>query len=57
MISYDHFEVFAAAAAAEFKVALTIFRSAISYWQQKKIESLFTYCSGAMEISRLKWIS
>jgi hypothetical protein len=35
VILHDHFEVFAAYAAAEFKVALTIFGSAIKYWQEK----------------------
>jgi RNAse (barnase) inhibitor barstar len=34
LILYDHFEVFAAYASGEFKVALTIFGSAIKYWEE-----------------------
>src|SRR5262249_8540756 len=37
LILYDHFEVFARYAAGEFKVALSIFGSAVKYWQQNRI--------------------
>lgn len=34
LVLYDHFEVFAVYAPKEFKVALTIFGSAIKYWEE-----------------------
>jgi len=35
LILYDHFEVFAAYSPEDFRVALTIFKSAIKYWEEK----------------------
>lgn len=41
LVLYDHFEVFALNAPAEFKVAVAIFRSAIKYWKETNKISMY----------------
>ena len=46
LILYDHFEVFAAYAPGEFKVVLTIFESAIKYWEEKNRITFYVLLRG-----------